>query len=293
MTATLNSGTNSSLQIDDLITPPSNPSSGISLYSSSGVLNFKNSSGATYIALGSGGTNASLTASNGGIVWSNASQMQILSGTSTAGQFVLSGSNSAPFFSNIVNNISTFANVTDASSTSSGSLITNGGLGVAKSIWCNAIGGAATGIAGRTDSGTPSSGQIGELVSANTVSITLVSGSWQGSSTPLFSLPNAGVWMLFVGAIGSYINGVNVGVQFQLSPISGNTSNSGILANCYGASIASLNNSSNFVVSFSGYYVATGAASIYIQGFGFNTTQTITFQTNAGAGYSCYAVRIA
>jgi hypothetical protein len=45
MTTSINSGTNSSLQIDDLTTPPSNPSSGIALYSSSGILNFKNSGG--------------------------------------------------------------------------------------------------------------------------------------------------------------------------------------------------------------------------------------------------------
>lgn len=46
-----------------------------------------------------GGTNANLTASNGGIVWSNATQMQILAGTATAGQMLQSGSTAAPSWS--------------------------------------------------------------------------------------------------------------------------------------------------------------------------------------------------
>ena len=48
------------------------------------------------ISLGHGGTNAALTASNGGIVYSTASQLAILSGTATAGLPLLSGSTAAP-----------------------------------------------------------------------------------------------------------------------------------------------------------------------------------------------------
>jgi hypothetical protein len=51
------------------------------------------------ISLVYGGTNANLTASNGGIVWSNATQMQILSGTATAGQMLRSGSTATPSWS--------------------------------------------------------------------------------------------------------------------------------------------------------------------------------------------------
>ncbi len=51
------------------------------------------------LSLARGGTNANLTASNGGIVWSNASQMQILGGTATAGQMLQSGSTAAPTWS--------------------------------------------------------------------------------------------------------------------------------------------------------------------------------------------------
>lgn len=50
----------------------------------------------TPIGLTSGGTNASLTASNGGVVYSTASSFAILAGTVTAGQCLLSGSSAAP-----------------------------------------------------------------------------------------------------------------------------------------------------------------------------------------------------
>lgn len=51
---------------------------------------------ATIIALAYGGTNANLTASNGGVIYSTASAFAILSGTATSGQCLLSGSNAAP-----------------------------------------------------------------------------------------------------------------------------------------------------------------------------------------------------
>src|SRR5664280_1631000 len=53
------------------------------------------------LPLANGGTNANLTASasNGGIVWSNASQMQILAGTAIANKALLSGASSSPAWS--------------------------------------------------------------------------------------------------------------------------------------------------------------------------------------------------
>ena len=47
-------------------------------------------------SLANGGTNNALTASNGGIVYSDASKLNILAGTVTAGQCLLSGSSTAP-----------------------------------------------------------------------------------------------------------------------------------------------------------------------------------------------------
>jgi hypothetical protein len=51
------------------------------------------------LALTRGGTNASLTASNGGMVYSTGSALAILAGTATANQIPLSGANSAPAWS--------------------------------------------------------------------------------------------------------------------------------------------------------------------------------------------------
>lgn len=51
------------------------------------------------ITLAQGGTNANLTASNGGIFYSTATAGAILSGTATAGQIIRSGSSAAPSWS--------------------------------------------------------------------------------------------------------------------------------------------------------------------------------------------------
>lgn len=51
------------------------------------------------LPLANGGTNANLTANNGGIFYSNASAGAILAGTSIANQILMSGSNSAPSWS--------------------------------------------------------------------------------------------------------------------------------------------------------------------------------------------------
>jgi len=63
------------------------------------VNNSLNINSSTPLVLAWGGTNANLTASNGGIVYTDASKMAILSGTATADQIVLSGSSSAPSWS--------------------------------------------------------------------------------------------------------------------------------------------------------------------------------------------------
>ena len=60
--------------------------------------------------LASGGTNASLTASNGGIFYSTASAGAILAGTATANQLLMSGSSSAPSWSTATYPASTTAN---------------------------------------------------------------------------------------------------------------------------------------------------------------------------------------
>jgi hypothetical protein len=60
---------------------------------------FQSGSVSVPVSLGDGGTGASLTASNGGIFYSNASTGAILAGTATAAQMLQSGASSAPTWS--------------------------------------------------------------------------------------------------------------------------------------------------------------------------------------------------
>ncbi len=89
------------------------------------------------LPLASGGTNASLTASNGGIVYSTATTLAVLAGTATAGQLLRSGASAAPTWTtstypatNAVNTLlyASSANVMAALATAnSGVLITSAG----------------------------------------------------------------------------------------------------------------------------------------------------------------------
>jgi hypothetical protein len=74
------------------------------------------------LSLTRGGTNASLTASNGGIVYSTASAMAILSGTATANLPLLSGSTAAPTWGS-------FALSLGGALTTAGALTTSGAFG--------------------------------------------------------------------------------------------------------------------------------------------------------------------
>lgn len=78
------------------ITTGADPSSGTTAVTitSAGVLSLT-----TPLDLASGGTNANLTADNGGIVYSDATKLQILAHTATANQPLLSGASGAPGWS--------------------------------------------------------------------------------------------------------------------------------------------------------------------------------------------------
>lgn len=91
--------------------------------------------GGNVVSLTDGGTNASLTASNGGIVWSNATQLQILAGTATAGRMLQSGSTATPAWST-----ATYPSI----ATSTGSFIYADGTNfvASTSLWPNTVGSA-------------------------------------------------------------------------------------------------------------------------------------------------------
>lgn len=76
------------------VSPVAGGSAGNVLYDNTGILGEYNQ-----VPLGEGGTNANLTASNGGLFYSTASAGAILSGTATANQLPMSGSSAAPTWS--------------------------------------------------------------------------------------------------------------------------------------------------------------------------------------------------
>lgn len=105
------------------------------------------------LGLTRGGTNASLVASNGGLVYSDATGLAILAGTATAGQIPRSGSSGAPSWST-----ATFASTYAASSllysngantvvglaTANGSVLTTGAGGVPAWVACGTSGNVLT-----------------------------------------------------------------------------------------------------------------------------------------------------
>lgn len=83
------------------------------------------------LALSNGGTNAALTASAGGIVYSSASALAVLNGTATANQALLSGASGAPAWSTATFPITTTINqilYSSAANTIVGLATMNGGI---------------------------------------------------------------------------------------------------------------------------------------------------------------------
>ncbi|MCX6303232.1 MAG: hypothetical protein NTW82_13735, partial [Bacteroidia bacterium] len=93
------------------------------------------------LPLSSGGTSANLTASNGGIVWSNATQFQILPGTPTAYKILFSGATGSPSWSAYIMPPS-FGGAGEIMYTSNGTTVTNLAAGTA-GYYLRSNGGAA------------------------------------------------------------------------------------------------------------------------------------------------------
>lgn len=129
--------------------------------------------------LAKGGTGAVLTASNGGIVYSNASTMAILAGTATANQVLLSGSSTTPAWSTATYPATT--TVSQLLYSSSSNVIA--GLGTANSaVLCTTSAGVPVFSGTMTNgqviigvtSGTPAAGTI---TAGTNISVTNGSGS--------------------------------------------------------------------------------------------------------------------
>ena len=164
------------------------------------INNSLNINASTPLDLPRGGTSADLTASNGGIVYTSATAMAILAGTATAGQFLTSGSNSAPswttatYLPSLVANEILYASATNVlgqiTSVNDGVLITSN-TGVPSLL---------------ANSGTP-----GFVLTANTGA----PPSWQastGTGTVSSGLINQMTWYAATGTVVSGLATANDGV---------------------------------------------------------------------------------
>jgi len=146
------------------------------------------------LSLANGGTNNALIASAGGILWSDSTKLNILSGTSTAGQLLLSGNAATPAWStstypstNAINTLlyASSANTMAALATANYGVLVTSSSGVPSISSGGQIPGTRT-----NDNG--SAGNIGEYIysqqltpqslstgsPSNVVSISLTAGDW-------------------------------------------------------------------------------------------------------------------
>jgi hypothetical protein len=254
------------------------------------------------LSLANGGTNAALTASNGGIVWSNATQFQILSGTATANQILLSGATATPAWStttypatNAINTImyASSANVLGVIAAANNGVLISGATGVpsmlANSVtpgfvltanagappsWQNITAeGAITTITGDAGSATPSAGAV--TISGGTTGLTT-----NGSSA---TLNLTGILKLINGGTNAGLTASNGGIVWS------NATQMQILAGTATANLPLLSGSTatpawgSFALSLGGALTTAGAHTLsgaFASTFTFTNTTTVTFPTS-------------
>lgn len=163
------------------------------------------------LPLANGGTNANLTASNGGIFYSTATAGAILSGTATAGQILRSGASGAPTWST-----ATYP----ATAGTTGNLLTSDGTNWVSSAFTNtptttytpvlSFGNGTTGITYTTQRGRYA--QVGNVV---TYSIELLLSS-KGSSTgsARITLPIATAATILQGHVVAFWSGLTLTANY-------------------------------------------------------------------------------
>lgn len=189
------------------------------------------------LGLTRGGTNNSLTASNGGIVWSDASKLNILSGTVTANQVMLSGSNAAPSWSTAAYPATTTINqilYSSAANTISGITTANNGILVTSAGGIPSIGNtvgagltmpsitfnSTTGIVGTTTNNNAANGSVGQWLDSTLSS--LINYTSTGTATNIQSLSlTAGDWDVYGYLLFSNSGGTTTSVTSSLSLTSG------------------------------------------------------------------------
>jgi len=158
------------------------------------------------LSLANGGTNASLTASNGGIFYSTASAGAILAGTATAGQILQSGANTTPSWStttypatNAINTLlyASSANVMSALATANSSVLVTSSGGVpslSTTLPTNLAMGTPASLTLTNATGLPISGTTGYGTGVATALAANVNGSGaiSLSTSPTFVTPVLG-----------------------------------------------------------------------------------------------------
>lgn len=167
------------------------------------------------LSLANGGTGANLTASNGGIFYSNASTGAILSGTATANQVLLSGSSTTPAWSTATYPATTTINQLLYSSSAN----TIVGLATANS-----------GVLITSSGGVPSIGTtLPTGVQTNITELgTVTTGVWNASVVPLayggtnanLTASNGGIFYS-TGSAGAILSGTATANQILLSGAGG------------------------------------------------------------------------
>lgn len=239
------------------------------LYDNAGVLGEY-----SLIPLSFGGTNANLTASNGGILYSTASATAILAGTSTANQILLSGSSAAPSWSTATYPSTTTINqilYSSSANTVTGLVTANGGV----------LNTNATGVPSVTTTPTIGVQQItqGRIILANTAA-----GAFQ--TTIQSSNSASAAWTLTLPATAgtnNYVlttNGSGVSSWSQVSLTAGVTGT--LPTGNGGTGIIDFTAANNAIYSTSASALTAGTLPIAAGGTGGTTDSQA--RTNLGLG---------
>jgi hypothetical protein len=173
------------------------------------------------LSLARGGSNASLTASNGGIVYSTASAMAILTGTATANQLLLSGASGAPAWStttypttNAINTImyASSANVLGVITPVNSAVLVSsaGGVPSMSTTLPNIAHGTPTSITLTNGTGLPIAGITGlgtgvaTALAANTLGAGGITLETDGTFTPTLTFGGAAVGLTYTQQNGVY-----------------------------------------------------------------------------------------
>lgn len=243
----------------------------------------------TNIALADGGTNASLTASNGGIFYSTASAGAILAGTATARQMLQSGASTTPAWSTAtypatttINQIlySSSANTITGLATANNGVLNTNGSGVPSitatpTVQSIAFTPTTGGVIGTTVADSASAGTVGEVISStilvasavslttgtntNVTSISLTAGDWDLWGNIFYSAGASTVIVQIYAGISSSTGGLDDSLYSLLSLTFSTGTNQGLVAPCRRFNLSST--TTIYLVALSNFSASTLKAS--------------------------------